>query len=64
MVSVRKPLTNQRFCKVCVENFATQDEESVDGEGKKIDCPTRRSTVTLKAKEKVAGLIMNLSLSF
>ena len=44
------------FCKVCVENFATQDEESVDGEGKKIDCLTCRSTVTLKAKEKVAGL--------
>ena len=44
------------FCKACLENLTTQDEANVDGEGKKLGCPTCRSTVTLKANENVAGL--------
>jgi tripartite motif-containing protein 2/3/tripartite motif-containing protein 56 len=44
------------FCKTCVENLATQDKENVDGEGKKLNCPTCRSTTTLKPDENVAGL--------
>ena len=44
------------FCKACLENLTTQDEENVDGEGKKLDCPTCTSTVALKANESVAGL--------
>ena len=44
------------FCKACLENLTTQDEENVDGEGKKLDCPTCRSTVALKSDENVAGL--------
>ena len=32
------------------------DKENVDGKGKKFDCPTCSSTVTLKPDEKVAGL--------
>ena len=44
------------FCKACLENLTTQNEESVDGEGKKFDCPTCRSTVSLKASDNVAGL--------
>ena len=44
------------FCKACLENLTTQDEENVDGEGKKLDCPTCRSTVALKLDENVAGL--------
>ena len=44
------------FCKACLENLTTQDEENVDGEEKKLDCPTCSSTVKLKANESVAGL--------
>ena len=44
------------FCKACLENLTTQDEANVDGEGKKFDCLTCRSTVTLKANENLAGL--------
>ena len=44
------------FCKACLENLTTQDEENVDGKGNKLDCPTCTSTVTLKANENVAGL--------
>jgi hypothetical protein len=44
------------FCKACVENLATQDKGNVDGEGKKLNCPTCRSTTTLKPDENVAGL--------
>ena len=44
------------FCKACLENLTTQDEKNVDGEGKKLDCPTCTSTVTLKPNENVAGL--------
>ena len=44
------------FCKACLENLTTQDEENVDGEGNKFDCPTCTSTVTLKPDENVAGL--------
>ena len=44
------------FCKACLENLTTQDQENVDGEGKKLECQTCRSTVTLKANENVAGL--------
>ena len=44
------------FCKACLENLATQDDENVDGEGKKLDCPTCMSTVTLKPDGNVAGL--------
>ena len=44
------------FCKACLENLTTQDEENVDGEGKKLDCPTCRSTVALKPDENVTGL--------
>ena len=45
------------FCKACLKNLMTQDEENVEkGEGKKFDCPTCRSTVTLKPDENVAGL--------
>ena len=44
------------FCKACLENLTTQDEENDDGEGKKLDCPTCWLTVTLKASENVAGL--------
>jgi hypothetical protein len=44
------------FCKACVENLATQDKGNVDGEGKKLNCPTCRSTTTLKSDENVAGL--------
>ena len=44
------------FCKACLENLTTQDEENVNGEGKKLDCPTCTSTVTLRANENVAGL--------
>ena len=43
------------FCKACVENLATQDKGN-DGEGKKLNCPTCRSTTTLKPGENVAGL--------
>ena len=43
-------------CKACLENLTTQEEENVDGEGKKFDCPICRSTVTLKLDENVAGL--------
>ncbi len=43
------------FCKACVENLATQDKGN-DGEGKKLNCPTCRSTTTLKPDENVAGL--------
>ena len=43
------------FCKACVENLATQDKAN-DGEGKKLNCPTCRSTTTLKPGENVAGL--------
>ena len=43
------------FCKACVENSATQDKGN-DGEGKKLNCPTCRSTTTLKPDENVAGL--------
>ena len=39
------------FCKACLENLTTQDEKNVDGEGKKLDCPTCTSTVTLKPNE-------------
>ena len=44
------------FCKACLENLTTQDEENFDGEGKKFDCPTCRSTVTLKPDENLTGL--------
>ena len=44
------------FCKACLENLTTQDEENVDDEGKKLDCPTCMSTVTLRANQNVAGL--------
>ena len=44
------------FCKACLENLTTQDEDDVDGEGKKLDCPTCRSTVALKPDENLAGL--------
>jgi hypothetical protein len=44
------------FCKACVENLATQDKANVDSEGKKLNCPTCRSTTTLKPDENVAGL--------
>ena len=44
------------FCKACLENLTTQDRENVNGEGKKLDCPTCTSTVTLKADENVVGL--------
>ena len=40
------------FCKACLENLTTQDQENVDGKAKKIDCPTCWST----ANENVAGL--------
>ena len=43
------------FCKACVDNLATQDKGN-DGEGKKLNCPTCRSTTTLKPGENVAGL--------
>ena len=44
------------FCKACLENLTTQDEENVDGEGKKLDCPTCTTTVALKTNESVAAL--------
>ena len=44
------------FCKACLENMTTQDEKNVDGEGQKLDCPTCRSTVTLKPDGNVTGL--------
>ena len=45
------------FCKACLENLTTQDEANVEsGEGKKFDCPTCTSTVTLKANENVASV--------
>ena len=44
------------FCKACLENLRTQDEENVDGEGRMLDCPTCTSTVTLKANQNVVGL--------
>jgi hypothetical protein len=44
------------FCKACVENVATQDKGNVDGRGTKLNCPTCRSTTTLKPDENVAGL--------
>ena len=44
------------FCKACLENLTTQDEENVNGKRKKLDCPTCTSTVTLRANENVAGL--------
>ena len=47
------------FCKACLENLTTQDEENVDGEGKKFDCPTCTSTVTLRPDENVDGLPYN-----
>ena len=37
------------FCKAFLENLTTQNEENADGEGKKLDCPTCTTTVTLKA---------------
>jgi hypothetical protein len=40
------------FCKACVENLATQDKGNVDGEGKKLNCPTCRSTTTFTAKNR------------
>ena len=43
------------FCKACVENLATQGKGN-DGEGKKLNCPTCRSTTALKPGESVAGL--------
>ena len=47
------------FCKACLENLTTQDEENVDGEGTKLDCPTCTSTVTLQPNDNVAGLPNN-----
>ena len=47
------------FCKACLENLTTQDEENVDGEGTKLDCPTCTSTVTLQPNDNVAGLPTN-----
>ena len=44
------------FCKACVEKLATQDKGNVGGEGKKLNCPTCRSTTTLKPDENVAEL--------
>ena len=46
------------FCKACLDNDTRRrDQENVEsGEGKKIDCPTCTSTVTLRANENVAGL--------
>ena len=44
------------FCKACLENLTTQDEENVDGEETKLDCPTCTSTVTLNSNENVDGL--------
>ena len=44
------------FCKACLENLTTQNEENVDGEEKKFDCPSCTSTVTLKPDGNVAGL--------
>ena len=44
------------FCKACLENFTVPDKENVDSKGKKFDCPTCSSTITLKPYENVAGL--------
>ena len=44
------------FCKACLENLTTHDEENIGGEETKLDCPTCTSTVTLKANENVVGL--------
>ena len=51
----KKLSCSHSFCKACVENLATQDKGN-DGEGKKLNCPTCRSTTTLKPGENVAGL--------
>ena len=47
------------FCKACLENLTTQNEENVDDEGTKLDCPTCRFTVTLQPHENVAELLDN-----
>ena len=44
------------FCKACLENLTTRNEENIDGVGTKLDCPTCTSTVTLKTNENVVGL--------
>ncbi|XP_028392604.1 E3 ubiquitin-protein ligase TRIM33-like [Dendronephthya gigantea] len=43
------------FCKTCVENLSTQDED-VDDECKKLVCPTCKTTTTLKPDETVSSL--------
>ena len=57
--TINEPKTlscSHSFCKACVENLTTQDEGNVDGECKKLVCPTCRTTTALKPEETVAAL--------
>ncbi|XP_028392803.1 E3 ubiquitin-protein ligase TRIM71-like isoform X1 [Dendronephthya gigantea] len=52
----KKLSCSHSFCKACVENLTTQDEGIVDGECKKLVCPTCKTTTTLKPNETVSVL--------
>ena len=57
--AINEPKTlfcSHSFCKACLENLVTQDEDNADGKGKKLNCPTCGSKTTLKPDENAAGL--------